>query len=147
VSFPFAYVTGPLLGVRHDTQPYEVDALNWLDHRYEPLTVISDERIGYIASSTIMIHKDSSLPDILAHNETFLWYTWFYMIEDSWTTVGVNNFPHGKYVLPESRYANLKEAANVFYVGGPVYDHVVIFQASEMGSNAIYGAPASPYAP
>jgi len=139
VSFPFAYATSELLGVRHDTQPYEVDALNWVDHRNEPTVVISDERIGYIASSTIWITKDSSLPDILSHNETFLWYPWFYMIEDSWTTIGVNDFPHGKIVISESQYARVKEGSDVFYVGGPVNDHVILFGASEMGWNTVYG--------
>ena len=140
VSFPFAYMSQELLGVRHDTQGYEIDAIEWMKERTVHPAFISDERIGYIGLSLANFTKYSSLPQYLLRNTT-LSPQLFCMIEDSWTTEGVNDYPHGTYVLPSSNYTLTLAAANVFYLGGPANDRAIIFIHSEFGSATLYRHP------
>ena len=139
ISFPFSYASESLLGVRHDTQGYELDALEWMGNQPEAKSLVSDERISYLARSVLGVSKDSSLPQYLATNTSFPSYVWFYIIEDSWTTIGVNNYPYGELVVNLSYYEKMTEAADVFYLGGPAGDNLMIFMASPIGNNAIYG--------
>jgi hypothetical protein len=139
ISFPFSYASQSLLGVRHDTQGYELDALEWMGNQPEAKSIVSDERISYLARSVMGVSKDSSLPQYLATNTSFPSYVWYYIIEDSWTTIGVNNYPYGELVVNLFRYEKMTEAADVFYLGGPADDNLVIFLASPIGSNTIYG--------
>lgn len=143
VSFPFAYSSGELLGVRHDTQDYEVQAFKWMSRQGDNITVVTDERLGYIGHSMTGITKDSSLPKYLAAGVPFPSYPWFYMAESSWTTEGVNNFPDGRLVLTDSSYNMSLEAADVFYLAGPLNDQLAVFSPSLMGWNSVYG----PYEP
>lgn len=140
VSFPFAYASESLLGVRHDTQAYEVDSIRWLSEHVDSPFLVSDERIGHIAESTVGIEKHAALPDVLKRNTTVtdLPVIAICLMEDSWTTEGVNDFPHGKVVLAASNYTWVLETANVFYIGGPVTDRAVIFTISGVGLSAIY---------
>lgn len=140
VSFPFAYYSEPLLGVRHDTQAYEVDALLFLRDHHGDATVVTDERLGYIARATTWVHKDPSLPRYLDSGLQLPFYSWFYVIEDSWTTRGVNNFPDGLLVVDRTFYEEMLLASDVFYIGGPVDDRIVVFTSSPMGYETIYGS-------
>ena len=138
ITFPFAYASSSLLGVRHDTQLYEVDGLMWLGEHANPESVVTDERLGYVARSTIGVPKDASLPFWLSNDEPFPPYMWYYVMEYSWTTEGVNNFPEGKFVLPEHTYDKVSAAANLFFVCGPVDDPMLILLPSEIGTHSIY---------
>jgi len=140
VSFPFAYASESLLGVRHDTQAYEMDSIRWLSEHVDSPFLVSDERIGHIAESTVNIEKHAALPDALKRNTTVtnLPVIAICLMEDSWTTEGVNDFPYGKVVLAASNYTWVLETANVFYIGGPVTDRAVIFTISGVGLSAIY---------
>jgi len=140
ISFPFSYASQSLLGVRHDTQGYELDALEWMGDQPKAKSILSDERICYLARSVIGVSKGSSLPQYIATNTSFPYYLWFYIIEDSWTTIGVNNYPHGELVVNLSYYERMIEAADVFYLGGPAEDNLVVFLPSPIGSNTIYGS-------
>lgn len=138
VSFPFGYASETLLGVRHDTQGYELDAVGWFARHSELPVLVSDERLGHVANSTAGLTKYASLPtDILQNNPIF--YTNYYLVEDSWTTRGVNAFPYGKVVEPKVKFVKMIEAANVFYLGGPFDDRATIFGGSFIGQNAVYG--------
>jgi hypothetical protein len=139
ISFPFSYASQSLLGVRHDTQGYELDALEWMGNQPEAKSFVSDERISYLARSVLGVSKDSSLPQYIATNTSFPSYVWFYIIEDSWTTIGVNNYPYGELVVNLSYYERMTDAADVFYLGGSADDNLVIFLASPIGSNTIFG--------
>jgi hypothetical protein len=139
LSFPFAYDSGDLLGVRHDTQVYEVEAVKWMSEQGDNITLVTDERLGYIGRSMAGITKDSALPLYLAAEEPFPAYPWYYMIESSWTTEGVNNYPYGRLVLSVTSYNMTLEAADVLYIAGPMSDQLVVFSASLMGWNTIYG--------
>ncbi len=139
VSFPFAYATQPLLGVRHDTQGYELDALMWMGTQRQASSIVSDERLAYLAHSVLDVAKDSSLPQYIATRTPFPSYMWFYIIEDSWTTIGVNYYPNGELVVNSSYYEKILGAADIYYIGGPANDNIVIFLASPIGSNTVYG--------
>lgn len=139
ISFPFAYESEALLGVRHDTQAYELEGVEWLaDHAQSPL-LVTDERLGYIAQSTAGLTKYNALPLVIIDNRPIFVGT-FYLAEDSWTTSGVNAYPEGKVVLPEWKFAKVVEAADVFYIGGPANDHATIFVGSTYGNITIYGS-------
>jgi hypothetical protein len=140
VSFPFAYDSQDLLGIRHDTQAYEVDAIDWLTgHAVSPI-LFTDERLGHVAESTVGLLKHNSLPGMIDRNVTIPLLVWC-LAEDSWTSKGVNNFPGGKVVFAEDSYALRLAAANVVYVGGPVTDRAVIFTTSVLGAAQTYHYP------
>jgi len=139
LSFPFAYSSGELLGVRHDTQVYEVEAFKWMSGQGDNITIVTDERLGYIGRSMTGITKDPALPQYLVAGVPFPSYPWFYMIESSWTTEGVNNYPYGRLVLSDTSYKLVLEAADVFYAAGPLNDQLVVFSAAPIGWNLIYG--------
>jgi hypothetical protein len=140
VSFPFAYASESLLGVRHDTQAYEVDSLRWLSEHSNSPVVQSDERLGHIAESTVGIEKHSGLPGALIRNITVLTIPAgdICLVEDSWSTEGVNNFPYGEVVLPASNYTWALEAGNVLYIGGPPTDRVIMYTLSSVGIGIVY---------
>lgn len=126
VTFPFGYYSADLLGVRHDTQAYEVDALQWIsDSSFNPL-LVSDERLSFIALNTIWVEKRSYLPNNLLDG-TGLDRGYFYVLEDDWSSQGVNIFPSGLAVIPEPTMERVLNGSNVVYIGGPVDDRIVAF--------------------
>jgi hypothetical protein len=141
VSFPFAYASGPLLGVRHDTQAYEVDTIRWFSEHVDSPILVSDERLGHIAEGTVGIVKLPALPGAMIHNVTVqnLPVGAICLMEDSWTTSGVNDFPYGTVVLPVTNCTWILEASNVIYCGGPVTDRSIMFITTSVGSMIVYG--------
>ncbi|MBN1677631.1 MAG: hypothetical protein JW880_03755 [Candidatus Thermoplasmatota archaeon] len=137
-TFPFGYESETLLGVRHDTQPFEVDALMWLSDVNLTTRIVSDERIAYVSSALIGVWRDNDMPEILITNQTLSPWV-LYIVEDRWTTVGVNDFPRGLAVVPETNYSLTLKAANVFYIGGPADDRMLVFLASGIGQFYTYG--------
>lgn len=129
LTFPFGYYTSDTLGVRHDTQAYEVDAVYWIDGHSMSPEVVSDERLSVVASSTIWVDKRPSLAYDLKNGQ-YLWPDMYYVMEDSWTTLGVNIFPYGRAVISESVYDNTLADSDVLYVGGPVEDRLHVFTPS-----------------
>lgn len=127
VSFPFGYESERLLGVRHDTQPFEMDALLWLSAHNDSPNVVSDERIAYVFHALTDGWKNPYLPAYIMRNASLP--PSFYVVEDSWTTVGVNDYPRGKVVIPLANYTSTLGLANVFYVGGPASDKIQVFIA------------------
>jgi len=128
VSFPFGYESERLLGVRHDTQPFEIDALLWLSAHNDSLNVVSDERIAYVFYALMGGWKNPYLPAYIMRNASLPPY--FCVVEDSWTTVGVNDYPRGKVVIPLANYTSTLGLANVFYVGGSASDKIQVFIAT-----------------
>ena len=136
ISFPFAYATEELLGVRHDTQAYEVDALEWTAVRSNATRVITDERISYISWSMFGLVKDAGLPLYLKHNTTIL-PDWVCMAEDEWMSSGVNAYPEGTIIVPKAEYEKVQLAANVLYIGGPVDNRAIMFVGSRIGQETM----------
>jgi len=134
LSFPFGYDSEQLLGVRHDTQAYEIDALEWIStaSNQSNLHVQSDERIAYIGASVFGFDKDNSLPSWLKANVS--WPPGYYFVyEQSWSTHGVNNYPHGKVVVSGEWITELLGIQDVMYIGGGARDQLVVWEASGIG--------------
>jgi hypothetical protein len=129
-SFPFAYQSDELLGVRHDTQAYEMDAIRWLTEKFDSPSLESDERLGHIAEAAFGIAKHPNLPGALIRNTTTttLPVESIFLMEDSWTSSGVNDFPYGKVVLPMDNYTWALRSADVLYIGGPSTDRAILFR-------------------
>jgi len=140
-SFPFAYESGKLLGVRHDTQAYEVDAIRWLSEHNDSPFLESDERLGHIANGIVGLGKHSDLPGALLLNTTIttLEAGAIRLMEDSWASEGVNDFPYGKVVVAPSNYTWTLESSNVFYIGGPSTDRAIMFTRPIVGWLPVYG--------
>lgn len=133
VSFPFAYDTQTLLGVRHDTQAYEVDGIRWIAGAQLLPHMVSDERLSYIGQAMADIPKDNSLPTHFATNYTLPPF-WIGVLEYDWLSTGVNNYPEGLEVVSKSDYIRVMEHSNVFYVGGPLENRLIIYSTSYVGN-------------
>ncbi len=132
ITLPFAYYTNTLLGMRHDTQEYEVDALTWIDyHASNDQFIRSDERISYVARAIYDMNKDPYLPSIMLEGRLSASNCLNIFLEE-WTTSGVNDYPRG-YVVIDAEYADaILCASNLLYVGGPVSDNILVFQCSDV---------------
>ncbi len=129
-SFPFGYATETLLGDRHDSQEYEVDALGWVyDSAGSSTHVRSDERLAYNARALYDFEKDPYLPSRLVSGELSALGIMNMLLEE-WTVVGVNDYPRGHPVLDPVYVNSVLENSNVLYVGGPESNNIVIFQTS-----------------
>lgn len=129
-SFPFGFFTYGLLGVRHDSQAYELDSMYWLSEHAEDPIIVSDERLAQMARSTIWVEKRTSLPHNLILGN-MLSPGYFYMAEDIWTVTGVNNFPDGLAIIDAFRMQLILEICTVVYVGGPAEDKLYIFTSDD----------------
>ncbi len=138
VSFPFGYESNSLLGVRHDTQAYEVDAVEWLDHAQTRPQLFSDERLSYIAQAIAGIPKDNTLSKFFSLNYTEP-PNWYGAVEFSYLTTGLNNYPNGLTVIPLANFTRMMDASNVLYIGGPTGQGIMIFSTSNYGHDVILG--------
>jgi len=138
-TLPFSYATEQLIGVRHDTQTYEVDAMAWLDSssgQYHDLQ--SDERLSYIGMALFDFDKEPRLPSRLGEHQ-LLGPGAFYAIEEEWSTTGVNDFPRGRVVLDAQHVNATLLSSNVVYVGGPSANQITIFSVSLLGQEIVFG--------
>jgi len=137
VSFPFGIYTQELLGVRHDTQESEIDAIDWIvaaDMNHDPY-VQSDERVSYITRSLFGIGKDNKLPMNLVENNS-LAPDVFYVYEQFWSSVGVSDYPR-PFAQPSASYMRaLLSVENVIYIGGSPDDQLIVFHATAIGQTA-----------
>jgi len=132
VSFPFAYDTQTLLGVRHDTQAYEIDGIKWIAGAQSDPYMVSDERLSYIGQAMADIPKANSLPTHFATNYTLPPF-WIGVLEYDWLSTGVNNYPEGLMVLSKSDYMRVMEHSNVLYIGGPFENRLIVYATSYVG--------------
>jgi hypothetical protein len=132
VSFPFAYDTQTLLGVRHDTQAYEIDGIKWIAGAQSHPHIVSDERLSYIGQAMADIPKDNGLPINFVMNYT-LPPLWIGVLEYDWLSTGVNNYPEGLVVVSKSDYSSVMEHSNVLYIGGPFENRLIVYSTSYVG--------------
>lgn len=134
VSFPFGYYSEVSLGVRHDIQAYEADAMEWVADQHGNHTLVSDERLSFSAVSLFDLRRGLYLAYDSVNNVSLAALGGpLFLYEDSWTSKGTNAFPLGRLILPETNYTWIKSANNLLYVGGPVQNHVVIVDGSSVG--------------
>jgi hypothetical protein len=132
MSFPFGYYSNQTLGVRHDTQSYEVDAIEWLSHSQSRPVMMSDERLAYMGLAIADIPKDSGLVTFIDGNISLLPH-WFIAFDDSYFTSGVNDYPRGFVIIPLSNSTRIVSASDVMYIGGPQSDHITVMATSDIG--------------
>ena len=132
LSFPFGYYSDQTLGVRHDTQSYEVDAVRWLSESQSHLQLTSDERIAYIGLAIADIPKGSGLISSFDGNLTPPSH-WFVAFDDSYLVSGVNDYPYGFTTIPLWNSTELVGRSDVMYIGGPLCDRITIVARSSIG--------------
>lgn len=134
VSLPFGIGTAKLLGLRHDTQEFEVDALEWIvsvQNGSVP-SVHNDERMSYIGLVLFGIGKDNTLPYVLVRNASLIPGA-YNVYEEIWSKDGVNDFPRGS-LKPSATYmTKLFDAEDVIYIGGSHSNRLIIFSHSFIG--------------
>jgi len=139
LTLPFAYAADGLTGVRHDTQEYEVDALSWLSTSAGSSNMLqSDERLSYVAMAMFDFVKMPYLPTRMAEEE-IMGAGAYYIMEDEWTTEGVNNYPSGHPVINDTWAFLIQSSSNVYYIGGPSEDRILVFSPSIQGMDAVFG--------
>lgn len=132
ISFPFAYFTGPLEGIRHDTQDYEVDATDWAStHVGTHVLLQTDERLAYNARALYDFIKSPNLPGILFDYETPARADYCLLLEE-WFTLGVNDYPRGHPIIDESYGREVISASDVFYIGGPHDNSLILFSVTSI---------------
>jgi len=138
MSFPFGYYSDQTLGVRHDTQSYEVDAIKWLAHSQSNPQMMSDERIAYMGLAIADIPLDNGIVPSIVGNITLPPH-WFVAFDDSYFTSGVNDYPRGFAIIPFSNSTKVISASDVMYIGGPDSDHITIMATSNIGHEIVLG--------
>jgi len=134
VSLPFGIGTAKLLGLRHDTQEFEVDALQWIasvENGTVP-SVHSDERMSYIGMVLFGFGKDNTLPYVLVRNVSLIPGA-YNVYEEIWSRDGVNDFPRGSLTPSAAYMTKLFDAENVIYIGGGYSNRLIIFSHSFIG--------------
>ncbi|OGS55377.1 MAG: hypothetical protein A3K60_07355 [Euryarchaeota archaeon RBG_19FT_COMBO_56_21] len=134
VTVPYGLYTEEFTGVRHDTQAYEIDAFDWImgSRSNESTYVITDERLSYVAWTVYDFGKDNRLPYILVENNSLAPGV-YNIFEEFWSTRGVNDFPRGLSQPSEDFMNSLLYVENVFYIGGPDEDQLIIIHHSWIG--------------
>ena len=138
ISFPFGYYSDQTLGVRHDTQSYEVDALMWFSSSQPNPHLVSDERMAYVSVAVADIPANSRLVDVLAGNVTLAPRS-FVAFDGSYLTSGVSDYPRGYPIIPFSNSTRLIDASDVQYIGGPRNDPFTMMATSGIGHTVVFG--------
>lgn len=137
ISFPFAYATNELTGVRHDTQAYEVDALDWIDSSTSPSMILqSDERLSYLARALYDYDKLQFLP-LKLYDQSDLNANIVYVMEEEWTSTGVNDYPNGYLTLDQDYVSGVLYSSDVVYCGGPCENNIIVFLHSLVAENQV----------
>jgi len=124
--------------VRHDTQPYEVDAIRWLTQSQSTPQMVSDERIAYVGFAIADIPLDNGFVTYVVGNITLPPH-WFVAFDDSYFTSGVNDYPRGFGVIPFSNSTEFVSASDILYIGGPHSDRITIIATSNIGHEIVLG--------
>ena len=142
ITLPFGVFTQDLLGLQHETQSYEVDALQWAKDTSNGTRphVQTDVRLAYIGSYLLDMGEDNRLPQNLIGNKSLAPKVYL-IYQEYWTTRGVNDFPHGL-VRPNASFMQLlMNVHNVMYIGGDVDNRLIIFFASSVGQEYNHWSP------
>ncbi len=133
-TLPFGIYTHEFTGVRHDTQPYEIELVDWMmagsqDVRYD---VCTDERLAYVVWALYGLGMNNSLPSMLQNNNSLAPGV-FYVYEEFWSVDGVNDYPNGVVTVSSEFVDSLMQVENVIYVGGPSDNRAVVWVPSWIG--------------
>ena len=127
-TLPVAYNSQELFGVENQTYWYEYDAFDWFSE-HDITSVKSDQRLADTGYRLFDISGVQGLPFDLREG-LGLDKGRFYVLEDSWSTKGAQQFPLGVVVLPHETISETLESSNVLYIGGTVGNQIVGFETS-----------------
>jgi hypothetical protein len=124
-TLPVAYSSQTLFGVENQTYWYEYDAVKWFsEHGVTSYT--SDQRLGETGWRLFDLDYGRGLAydlrEGIALNQSS-----FYVLEDSWSTEGAQEFPFGVVVVNSTTIHDTLNASCVFYVGGSGAERIVGF--------------------
>ncbi|RDE13017.1 MAG: hypothetical protein C4K47_06965 [Candidatus Thorarchaeota archaeon] len=124
-TLPVAYSSQTLFGVENQTYWYEYDAFEWLsEHGVERYT--SDQRLGETGWRLFDLEYGRGLPydlrEGIALNKSS-----FYVLENSWSTEGAQEFPLGVVVVNDTTIDSILNDSNIVYIGGSSYNLLVCF--------------------
>jgi hypothetical protein len=126
-TLPVAYQTEELFGVQNHTFEYEYDAVQWFSvNGIDNYT--SDQRLGETGWRLFDIDFQRGLPYDLREGIP-LDEGSFYVLEESWSTDGAQEFPFGVVVVDAETVSSVLGSSSVVYVGGPAEDQFVCFAA------------------
>jgi hypothetical protein len=126
-TLPVAYQTQELFGVQNHTFEYEYDAVQWFSvNGVDNYT--SDQRLGETGWRLFDIDFQRGLPYDLREGIP-LDEGSFYVLEESWSTDGAQEFPFGVVVVDGETVSSVLGSSSVVYVGGPAEDQFVCFAA------------------
>jgi hypothetical protein len=126
-TLPVAYQTEELFGVQNHTFEYEYDAVQWFSlHSIDNYT--SDQRLGETGWRLFDIDFQRGLPYDLREGIP-LDEGSFYVLEESWSTDGAQEFPFGVVVVDDETVSSVLGSSSVVYAGGPAEDQIVCFSA------------------
>jgi len=115
-TLPVAYSSQTLFGVENQTYWYEYDAFEWMSE-HGVTSYKSDQRLGETGWRLFDLDYGRGLPYDLKEGIALNGSS-FYVLEDSWSTKGAQEFPFGMVIVNETVVANSLRDLNVFYLGG-----------------------------
>jgi hypothetical protein len=122
-TLPIAYSSQQLFGVENQTYWFEYDAVQWFSE-HGVSSYASDQRLGETGARLFDLNGSRGLPYDLREGIA-LNSSSFFVLETSWNESGAQEFPFGVVVVDSSKITHALNESSVFYVGGPVEDHIV----------------------
>ena len=124
-TLPVAYSSQQMFGVENQTYWFEYDAVKWFsEHNVTSYT--SDQRLGETGWRLFDLEYGRGLPydlrEGLKLNESS-----FYVLEQSWSTKGAQEFPFGVVVVSNETISQELNESSVIYIGGPVGGQLALF--------------------
>jgi hypothetical protein len=115
-TLPVAYSSQQMFGVENQTYWFEYDAVKWFsEHNVTSYT--SDQRLGETGWRLFDLEYGRGLPydlkEGLKLNESS-----FYVLEQSWSTKGAQEFPFGVVVVSNETISQKLNESSVMYIGG-----------------------------
>ena len=125
-TLPIAYNTQELFGVENQTYWFEYDAVKWFsEHNVTSYT--SDQRLGETGWRLFDIEYGRGLPYYLREGLE-LNSSSFYMIEQSWSTEGAQEFPFGVVIVNKTTIDDILNDSSVVYIGGSSMNGLLCFK-------------------
>ncbi len=126
-TLPVAYNSQELFGVENQTYWYEYDSFEWFSE-HGVTSVKSDQRLSETGNRLFDVSGASGLPFELREGIS-LDKGRLYVLEDSWSTDGAQEFPLGVVVLDHDLIDSTMASSNVVFVSGSPSDQLSGFFA------------------
>ncbi len=126
---PMAWNSQAVFGVDNVTTPAEFQALAVLASLH-PRSVATDQRLALVGLNWFGYRVSSTLPFLLAGNESVAGYDYAVVLE-SWTTVGAQVFPAPNVIVSAQVFDAFVQANRIVYMTGVPGDRLFVVQLAE----------------